>query len=44
MSSDTHSHDHGHENKHGHHACGSGWVSQAHRPEGAIVRRQLEPT
>ncbi len=24
MSSDTHSHDHGHENKHGHHACGSG--------------------
>ena len=23
MSSDTHSHDHGHENKHGHHACGS---------------------
>ena len=24
MSSDTHSHDHGHENKHGHHACSSG--------------------
>ncbi len=24
MSSDTHSHDQGHENKHGHHACGSG--------------------